>query len=405
MLTPIKQSELFLKNWNAILSGKYRYIINEGGARSSKTFSLIQCYLNLAGMDALRLTVWREKRTWTKSSVYNDFIRYIKDIGIYSKANSNETELIYRFGKSTIEFNGMDDYQKLHGLTQDYAWLNEAMEAGKEDFEQIDMRTRKMIFMDYNPTEEVHFIYDLKKLPETYVIKSTVLDNPFIEKSIRKKILDYEPNDLNIARGTADPYKWSVYGLGMPAKREGLIYSYEMIGEWPRETNFLGYGLDFGFYPDPAACARIGMYDGRLVIDEIMYENNLTYVDVGSETGSIETRLREAGVRNELIIADSAAKTGIRELRIAKFNIVPCRKYAGSVKDGIDLMQNYQPLQITDRSLNTKKELDNYTWKKDVRNDVFLKDPIDDYNHVLDLARYVVQRTHGRKSTGMRQVN
>ena len=403
MLITTKQSDIYFQNWEAITSGKYRYIINEGGSRSSKTYSLIQCYLNLAGLEQNRLTVWRLKRTWTKASVYNDFISYVKSLGIYSKADSNETELVYRFGQGSIEFNGMDDYQKLHGLTQDYAWLNEAMEARKEDFEQIDMRTNKMIFFDYNPTEETHWIYDLKRQPETYVIKSTQLDNPFLEPAIRRKILGYEPNDRNIKRGTADPYKWKVYGLGEAAKKEGLIYTYDIIADWPAETEFLAYGLDFGFYPDPSACGRVGLYDGKLVLDEQFYENNLTYVSQGDEI-SINSRLLECNVTNQLIVADSASKTGIKELRIAGRNIVPVQKYAGSVKDGIELVQNYMPILITERSLNAKKELDNYTWIKDIRNDVYTKDPIDDYNHLLDLLRYVIQKKQHR-GKGMRRVN
>ncbi len=372
MLIKVKQSKIFLRNWEAIWDqtnrrplNKYRYIINEGGSRSTKTFSLIQCFLNLAGMEQSRLTIWRLKRTWVKASVYNDFIGYIKTHGIYDKNLSNETELIYKFQRSTIEFNGMDDYQKMHGLTQDYSWLNEAMESKKEDFEQIDMRTKKMMFFDYNPTEEVHFVYDLKKLPETFVIKSTILDNPFIEDSVRRKIFGYEPIDANIKRGTADPYKWKVYGLGEAARKEGLIYQSKMIKEWPPEAKHLGYGLDFGFYPDPSACARIGLYDGKLLIDELFYENNLKYI---GETDSIECRLKSHGItRHDLIVADSAAKTGIRELIDAGFDVVPCMKYAGSVKDGIDLMQNFMPILYTERSLNTRRELDNYTWIKDVR--------------------------------------
>ena len=403
MLIKTKQSRIFLKNWEAIQSGEYRYIINEGGSRSSKTYSLIQCFLNLAGMAANRLTIWRLKRTWTKASVYNDFISYIKSIGIYNKSNSNETDLIYRFAQSSIEFNGMDDYQKIHGLTQDYAWLNEAMEAKKEDFEQIDMRTKKMIFFDYNPTEEIHFVYDLKLLPETFVINSTQLDNPFLEPALRRKILGYEPTEENIKRHTADQYKWKVYGLGQAAKREGLIYTYEIIKDWPPEAEFLGYGLDFGFYPDPSALGKVGIWDGHLVLDEIFYEQNLTYVSQRDED-SIEKRLHQQGIRNELIIADSASKTGIKELRIAGFNVMPCFKYAGSVKDGIELVQNYMPILITERSLNAKKELDNYTWVKDIRNDTFTSEPIDDYNHLLDLLRYVIQRRQRRKM-GVRRVN
>ena len=148
---------------------------------------------------------------------------------------------------------------------------------------------------------------------------------------------------------------------------------------------------------------RVGLYDGKLVLDEQFYENNLTYVSQGDEI-SINSRLLECNVTNQLIVADSASKTGIKELRIAGRNIVPVQKYAGSVKDGIELVQNYMPILITERSLNAKKELDNYTWIKDIRNDVYTKDPIDDYNHLLDLLRYVIQKKQHR-GKGMRRVN
>jgi len=64
----------------AIKSGKYRYIILEGGSRSSKTTSLMQIFYNLALNTVGRLTVWRKKRSWLIGTVYQDFqallIRY-----------------------------------------------------------------------------------------------------------------------------------------------------------------------------------------------------------------------------------------------------------------------------------------------------------------------------------------
>lgn len=392
---------VFEKNMEAMQSGKYRYIINQGGSRSSKTTSLIQVYLILAFQEFARMTVWREKRTWNRASVWDDFGSYIKSIGLYKDKMINNTDLILRLGKSKIEFNGLDDYQKLHGLTQDYAWLNEAMEIKREDFDQIDMRTSKVLFIDFNPTEEEHWVYDIARQDDAILIKSTVLDNPFAPEPVVRKIKGYEPTPENIKRGTADKYKWDVYGLGNTAKKEGVIFKFDLIKSWPKETRLIGYGLDFGFYPDPSACVKVGIYDNKLVLDEQLYEHSLNYI---GDTGSIEARLNDRGLGNAHIVADSAAKTGINELRGRGFRIFPVKKYAGSILDGIRQMQNYQPFLVTENSLNIKKELDNYTWQKDPRTDSFKDVPIDAYNHIIDGARYTVQEFL-RQRTGLKRMN
>lgn len=333
------------------------------------------------------MTVWREKRTWAKASVWNDLIKYLSSIGVYKPNNTNQTDLIYKLQGSTIEINGLDDYQKLHGLTQDYAWLNEAIESKKEDFDQIDMRTGKIIFIDFNPTEESHWAYDLARQDNAILLTSTVLDNPFAPEEVRKKILSYEPTEENIKKGTADKYKWEVYGLGQAAKKEGVIFTYELIKEWPTARD-IGYGLDFGFFPDPAGCVRVGLFDGKLVLDEVFYEQNLNYVSINDEP-SIEGRLIENSIRDK-IIADSAAKAGISELRAKGFRVAAVRKYPGSIVDGIRKMQNYLPFKITERSLNLKRELDNYTWQRDPRTDKFMDKPVAGWDHLIDSARYVV---------------
>lgn len=387
MTLSLEATKVFEETWDAVQSGRYRYIILQGGSRSSKTTSLIQCYLLLAIQESNRMTVWREKRTWAKASVWNDLIKYLSAINIYKPNNTNQTDLIYKLQNSTIEINGLDDYQKLHGLTQDYAWLNEAIESKKEDFDQIDMRTGKIIFIDFNPTEESHWAYDLARQDNAILLTSTVLDNPFAPEEVRKKILSYEPTEENIKKGTADRYKWEVYGLGKAAKKEGVIFTYELIKEWPAARE-IGYGLDFGFYPDPSACVRVGLFDGRLVLDEIFYQQGLNYVSIKDEP-SIEKLLIENHISDK-IIADSAAKAGISELRAKGFRVAPVRKYAGSVVDGIRKMQNYLPIMVTERSMNLKRELDNYTWYRDPRTDRFADKPIDGWDHLIDSARYVV---------------
>ena len=390
----MEASKTFLDLYDAYnMRGKHpRVIALVGGSRSGKTWALMQLLLIIgSGHERHRITIWRLKRTWVKPTVYNDFIGLLKKYDLYNKINLNETELRYKLYNSNFEFGGLDDSQKLHGLTSDFVWINEAIEAGKDDFDQLEMRCTGTMFIDCNPTEEESWVYDLKKRDDVVFLHSTHLNNAFLPKEVRRKILGYEPTPANIALGTADTYKWSVYGLGLAAKREGLIFKdYEIIKVWNNDIKFIGIGLDFGFYPDPTAAIRVGLLNGRLVLDELFYENKLL-VGEHSESASIESRLRENGVKDYmLIIADNSAQAAIMELKNKNFNIKATTKYPGSIIDGIELMLRYAPFYVTERSLNAIDELKKYTRKKDFASGRFLKEPIDAYNHLIDAARYVV---------------
>ncbi len=387
------------------MSGKYRYIINVGGARSSKTTSVIQLSHLVAGMSPNRITIWRARRIWNKATVYRDFLKFLRSHSLYSKAHHNKSDLIYRVGGSDLEFNGLDDYDKLHGMEQDYAWLNEGIQCSKEDFEQLDMRTNKVIYIDTNPTEEEHWIYELAKQDNAIVIHSTLLDNPFLAPAIRRKILSYEPTEANILKGTADRYKWTVYGKGEKAKREGLVYTYEVIKEWDSDVTFLGNSLDFGFSPDPSASTRVGMLNGRLVLDELFTEEDLTYTISKEDPDypSIQLRLQEHGVgKRDIIVADSSQRAGIKELQLAGYRVEGFKKYPGSIVDGVNLMRTMMPFYVTERSVNVLKELDNYTHFKDERTGKFTKDPVDAFNHHLDGIRYVAMTRKGKRRNRVR---
>ena len=158
--------------------------------------------------------------------------------------------------------------------------------------------------------------------------------------------------------------------------------------DWTANVRQLGYGLDFGYNPDPTACVRVGLLNGKLILDEVFYENDLT--NVSFNTGnSIEERLRTNNITSE-IIADSASPTSIAELQGKRFNVIGVRKYAGSVGEGLRVMSNYAPFYVTERSVNLIKELKNYTYKKDYRTGIYTNDPMDNFNHGIDAARYVV---------------
>ena len=196
---------VFARAMKAHESGRFNVLVFEGGSRSSKTYSLIQFFIFLAlnSTERKRIVITRKKQTWLLATVWEDFKNILIDMGLMGRVYVNNSNHIIKINGWTFWFVGLDDQQKLHGLTTDIFWINEAMEATKDDFDQLEQRCAGFSILDYNPTAEEHWIYDnVCKRPDCYFDHSTMLDNPMIPENMRRKILSYEPTPENYAAGT-----------------------------------------------------------------------------------------------------------------------------------------------------------------------------------------------------------
>lgn len=374
---------IFYRMCQAVSASKYNVYVFEGGSRSSKTYSLIQYFIQLAlsSEKPRRIAILRKKGTWLHATVWHDFKHILLTMGILNMAHINNSRHVIVIGNTTFEFVGLDDTQRLHGLTCDIFWINEAMEASKDDFDQLEQRCAEFAVMDYNPTAEKHWIYDnVCSREDCYFDHSTMLDNPLIPENMKRKILSYEPTEYNYENGTVDIRKWKIYGLGLRAKIEGLIFdNVKIVPEIPFWVKQRWRCIDFGFTNDPTAIATVGYHNNVLYIDEECYRTQMLNADI----------IREVKRHPKLKCwCENAEPKTIRELQLAGIPALATRKGAGSVTDGIQFMQGLQ-ICITEKSVNAKKEFDNYTWQQD-KNGVWLNVPVDDYNHIIDGARYVV---------------
>lgn len=377
----------------ALNSNKFNVYVFEGGSRSSKTYSLIQFFIVYAISNwqrPNRIVIARKKSTWLSSTVWTDFKNILLDIGLYNVCRINNILKTIQMYSTSFEFVGLDDVQRLHGLTTDIFWINEAMEASKDDFDQLEQRCARFSVLDYNPSAEEHWIYEnVCPREDCFFDHSTMLDNPFIPANMRRKIESYEPTEYNYSQGTADKRKWLIYGLGKRAKIEGLIFeNYTVIKEIPIWVKRRWYGLDFGYTNDPTACSENGFLDNAIYIDEKFYRTNMLSSDIIKEF----KRMPKLNIWSE-----SADPRLIAEIYNAGFNIRPVSKYHGSVEAGIDFMKS-KKIYITEGSINAKKELDNYTYQQD-KNGKWLNIPVDDFNHIIDEVRYCcMMELMGRKS-------
>ena len=363
----------------AVQEGHFHVFVFEGGSRSSKTYSLIQWFIVYALTERrpTRVVISRKKGTWLNATVWVDFCNILIELGLREGIDYRRNKTLHQIAinNTTFEFIGLDDVQKLHGLTVDIFWINEAMEASKDDFDQLEQRTSRFAVLDYNPSAEQHWIYDtVCTRDDCYFDHSTMLQNPFIPENSRRKILSYEPTEENFAQGTADERKWKIYGLGMRAALEGLIFNnIEIIDHIPESIDKRAYGIDFGYSNDSSACVELGYYGNNLYIDEKFYRTGMLTRDIISELSALQHQRRLP------IISESADPRLVAEIKQAGLPIYPVRKFAGSIEAGIDFMRGCK-IYLTARSVNAKKEFENYTYAQD-RYGNWMNIPVDDWNH------------------------
>lgn len=375
---------VYAKQSIAYRSGKYRVFNHEGGARSSKTTSIIQFLIEWAHFQSerKRIIICRKKNTWTRATVLYDFINIMEKSGVYNFSDYNKSTGIITYKNVEFWFGGLDDPQRLHGFTSDGVWINEANEATKDDFDQLEMRCSGFMILDYNPNmDDDHWIVkSVISRPDCKYIHSTVLHNPFAPENVRKKIMSYEPTEENYAKGTADKRKWDIYGLGKRAKIEGLIFDkYELVKEIPFYVKKRFGGIDFGYTNDVTAIVEVGLHNNEIYIDEKYYRTHMLTSDI--------IKALKASLPDLKIWSESADPRLVDEIYNSGINIHPVVKGAGSIIAGIDIMKS-KLIRITERSTNVIHEFCNYTYAQD-KNGKWLNEPIDDLNHTIDAIRYV----------------
>jgi len=370
----IKSTVIFEKNYAALNDQGIRFVINEGGSRSSKTYSLCQLGIIYCLQNNNKVvSIIRKTFPALRATVLRDFIEILKELNIYSVEDHNKSEHIYTFPNgSIVEFFSVDDEQKIRGRKRDIAWCNKANELYFDDFTQLNMRTESKLIFDYNPSESTSWLYELP-MEESILIKSTYKDNPFLPQSIRAQIEDLKRTDEAL---------YQIYALGEKAISKSNIYSnWSFIPHRPaRFVNYV-YGLDFG-YNHPTALMRVYWCDNDIYIEPVIYESYLT-------TPMLIDKMQSFNVEKTVtIVADYARPEIIAELNNAGYDVQNANKV---VKKGIDNIKTFGVFCQDDKAL--KKEYENYKWKK--VGDMITDEPVKMFDDAMDAIRYAT--THIRQ--------
>lgn len=290
--------------------------------------------------------------------------RYYQD-NLWDKTNH-----IYTFETgSKIEFFSVDQSEKVRGARRDRLFINEANNVKFSAFEELEVRTKEFVFIDYNPTNEFWLFTDvMPKRDDWEMVILTYKDNEALSQEI--------VNSIEQRKNRKD--WWKVYGEGQLGVIEGRIYKdWQIIDEVPHEARLERYGLDFGYSNDPTAIVAIYYYNGGYILDEVTFQKGLSNKQIVDILQSHPT---------SLVVADSAEPKSIDEIASYGISIVGAEKGPDSVRNGIALVQG-QRISMTKMSINTIKEFRNYLWTTDKDGKV-INEPEAGFDHAMDAIRY-----------------
>lgn len=355
----------------------YPVICNEGGSRSSKSYSIVQLLVTIAATTPLiRISIVSHSLPHIKRGAYRDFRQILEDWQLWSDENFSYTDYIYTFDNGAyIELFGLEDEGKARGPGRDILFVNEANLIKKTLFDQLAMRTTGQIFLDWNPADFVSWVYTAADSPKNKRIHSTYKNN-------LSNLSQNQIDTIEAYKELPDDFMWKVYGLGERGAAKELIFTKWGISEMPRKGEVF-YGLDFG-YNHPAAFVRVEYYEGSHYVEELIYESGLTLTE-------LLRKIQSFGIGKATIFADAAEPKSIEEIYRAGLNIHKADKdvWAGIVK-----VKSF-PLHVTHSSKNLQRELQSYKWKKD-KDDNIIEEPVKANDDGIDAIRYAIFNFHDK---------
>lgn len=400
----------------------------EGSARSMKTWSSVDFVVMLTSKieNKCELNIIKETYNSFKTTLYKDFNRRLPYYDIVSPFENRQEVQQFKLFNSQISLLGADSDTKLHGNGCDYAYFNELLDIPESVYKQIVMRCRKFWWADYNPKAVEHWVYNrLGKRKDVAFLKTTYRDNPFISIGEKREIEGYQPVSatnichyfvrkgmkeaeavyacktydgiknplkfgpislaelvrciINEEVGSADDYRWHVYGLGERSAPEGVVFQkVKWVQSFPDNIEKIYYGNDFGFSVDPTAIIKMGVDGDNMYIERLVYE------PTPSENEYLP--LIKNIPKSSSIFADGAGD-GLKMIQAARklgYKIFPVKKFPGSINYGISLLKKYK-IHLIDHP-DWRKEQASYIYR--TVNGIRLDEPLDRDNHLWDAARY-----------------
>lgn len=374
-------TDVFYANYNSVT----KVTVNQGGTSSSKTYSICQLlFLKAINEAGMIITITGESIPNLKKGAYRDceiIYSRTKELANYISFWNKSDRIIYFKNGSLIEFVSNLDEQSAKNGKRDYLFVNEANGIDYAIFFQLAIRTRKQIFIDYNPSAPF-WAHDK--------LIGTNEDSNDLSASVKLIISDHRHNNFlsedehRKIEGIKDKELWKVYARGRTGNLEGIIFSdWKEISdsEFPNDLDFIG-GLDFGYTNDPTAGVKVAKAGNNIYVQELCYNTGLSPIE-------IKNIFRSHGFTSNHIIYTEHDPDMVFQLRQLDLYCLPAQKGQGSIKAGISKLKEYNVF-YTSSSKNLAEERKRYMWVKDKITGKPTNTPSDSYNHLIDSLRYSV---------------
>ena len=372
-----------------------RYNVYYGGRASGKTKFIMQKLLIKGLRERRTILLMRKQTTQLRDSVWKEMLQTISDFHLLDYFSINKTEFRITCNINGTEFKclGLDEPEKIKGFADiSDVFMDEVTGFNKEDVELIDgtLRSPKFklplqMYFSFNPISKANFVYTYFGFdtgivpPNTFILKSTYLDNPFLGANVAER---YE------ALKQRDYQRWQIEALGDFVSLDRLVFQNVKVEEF-NHADIKGQlicGLDYGFVNDISAFVAS-------LLDE---ENKKLYVfkiwgDTNKTNQELANIIKAMGFGKSVIIADCAEQKSIEEMRREGIiKIKPSVKGADSIIHGIQKLQQYEIIVHPDCE-GIITEFQNYAWQKDKQSGEYINKPIDAFNHYIDALRYSLQ--------------
>lgn len=380
-----------------------RYYLLMGGRGAGRSTAVSQYALSrLFAPEFFRGALMRGVHSDIRHSIWRELNDRISEQEVNQALHITDNDMRVEYGVNTLQAHGFRQSSSGHSAklkslaSYNAVLIEEAEEVGEAEFRTLDdtLRTTKgdirivlslntpaknhwIIRRWFDLTESEHkgfFIPSLKETNDSIYVGGTFEDNILnLDSHTVERYRQYEKTNPSY-------YYQMILGL-VPEVVRGKIYSgWLKIKDIPREARLVGFGIDFGWFPDPACVVAIYYLNGGYILDEIAYGNYLSNEVLAKSIKGV------FGWEDVMVIADSAEPKSIDEMKNLGVRIVGSQKGKDSVSFGIKNVSQKR-IEITERSLNLWESYENYAWDED-------KDgnpkgvPKHDYSDPMDAVRY-----------------
>lgn len=379
MIKDIQATEVFQANYNAYKDDDIIYIINEGGTRSSKTYSITQLLIMIALQKKTIINVVRKQLVVLKDTfIKQDLIPMLIDMGIYNERNFIGGTTYNFSNGSVIKVWGVPSVERVKGVAGNILYINEATSLTDSEAAQLMGRTTDKIFIDFNPSM-LHFWVDNITEDKTSIY-STYHNNPFVTKSQRKF--------LESKKLTNKTY-YDVYVLGKRGISEFNVFPvWNILEERPDYFEDYLYGFDYGIiHATTLVKIWYNMEYKQIYLEEVFY---LT----GKSPSQIIQEFENNNIdKGDLLICDyGGGGSGIiLDLQMKGYAAIQAEKGPKSIMNGINNMLDYEIL-VDNNAVNIQRENVSYKYAE-TRNSIN-ENPIKKDDDTIDAIRYGITYIH-----------